>query len=272
MLSAVIIVLREVLEASLIVSTLLVASRVFGLPNRWAPRAVFWGIVGAGVIARCLGAVSEWFEGTGQELLNAIMLTMITLALICISFCIAWCARRDKRPNDGQARAMQALLICAVTTAVVREGAEIVIYVYGFSFSGQSLVPVLLGGGIGLGIGISAGVLLFYGLINLPVRFRVTATPVLIAFVASGMSSEAVLYLIQAGWLPAQMPLWDTGRWVPEPSITGQLLYALLGYEATPTTLQVMAYSLTLLLILSIVIWGIVSKTPGGKTVGSLTY
>lgn len=271
MLSAVIIILREVLEASLIVSTLLVASRIFGISNRWALWALFWGMAGATVVARYLGAISEWFDGVGQELLNTVMLILITLLLTGISFCIASCARRNNPPNVKSSGFMRMMLMGAVALAVVREGTEIVIYVYGFSYSEPTLVPVLLGGSIGLGIGVSAGVLVYYGLLGLPARYTVTATPVLIALVASGMASEAVLYLIQAGWLPSQMPLWDTGGWIPEPSLTGQLLYALIGYEATPTPLQVAVHGFTLLFILSLATWGNLSNYRNNKTTGALT-
>lgn len=258
MLSAVIIILREALEASLIVSTLLVSSRIFGISNRWTPWALVSGVAGAAITALFLGTISEWFEGAGQELLNAAMLILVTLLLTGISFCIARCARRNKCPVG--IRAMQAMLIGAMATAIIREGTEIVIYIYGFSYNGQMLVPVLLGGGIGLGIGISVGVLVYYGLLGLPARYILIVTPVLIALVASGMASEAVLYLIQANWLPSQMPLWDTGGWISEPSLLGQLLYALIAYEATPTPLQAGVHGFTLLLILSLTAWGTISK------------
>jgi high-affinity iron transporter len=56
------------------------------------------------------------------------------------------------------------------------------------------------------------------------------------------MLAQAATLLIQADILPSQAALWDTSGWVREDSLLGQLLYAIAGYEATPTLLQASAY------------------------------
>ena len=56
------------------------------------------------------------------------------------------------------------------------------------------------------------------------------------------MLAQATLQLTQADWIPSAHALWDTSGWLPENSIAGHLLYALVGYEATPTAIQVIAY------------------------------
>jgi high-affinity iron transporter len=63
-----------------------------------------------------------------------------------------------------------------------------------------------------------------------------------VMLIGAGMAGQASLLLIQADWLPSQAPLWDSSNLVAENSITGQLLYALIGYEATPTPIQAIAY------------------------------
>jgi len=79
----------------------------------------------------------------------------------------------------------------------------------------------------------------------------------LLSLVAAGMLSQAVLLLIQADWLPSQLPLWDTSEWLSENSVTGQLLYALIGYEATPTALQAFFYFGGLLLFLVVAVFSV---------------
>jgi high-affinity iron transporter len=49
----------------------------------------------------------------------------------------------------------------------------------------------------------------------------------------------------------SQYPLWDTSEWISERSITGQMLYALLGYEATPTPIQAAAYLIAIVFTLA---------------------
>jgi high-affinity iron transporter len=72
----------------------------------------------------------------------------------------------------------------------------------------------------------------------------------LLALISAAMLSDAVNMLTQADWLPARHYLWDSSSWLAEDSLMGQLLYALLGYEATPTALQLAAYICGLLLVL----------------------
>jgi high-affinity iron transporter len=64
----------------------------------------------------------------------------------------------------------------------------------------------------------------------------------------AGMLSQAVLYLIQADLLPSQLPLWDTSNFISESSLMGELLHAMLGYEASPTAIQALVYLGSLLL------------------------
>ena len=68
------------------------------------------------------------------------------------------------------------------------------------------------------------------------------------------MLSQATLQLTQADWLPAAQPLWDSSYWVSENSITGHVLYSLIGYEATPSGLQVTAYVSGMISVLFIIV------------------
>ena len=109
-------------------------------------------------------------------------------------------------------------------------------------------MPVLMGMTIGASIGISIGLLFYYLLTNLVPKWSFIIGLVLMILVAAAMISQASLLLIQADWLPAQLPLWDTSDWLSERSATGQLLYALIGYEATPTAIQAGLYLCGLML------------------------
>jgi high-affinity iron transporter len=65
---------------------------------------------------------------------------------------------------------------------------------------------------------------------------------VLLAAVAAGIVTQAVSLLEQVDRIPSAPPLWDSSALLPENSVIGQLLYALLGYEATPSLWHVSAY------------------------------
>ena len=72
MIGALIIVLREVIEAGLIVGIVLAVTKAMPTRGRW----IIWGgvgagLVGAGLVAVFAGLLSNAFEGAGQELFNA---------------------------------------------------------------------------------------------------------------------------------------------------------------------------------------------------------
>lgn len=251
MLSALVIILREALEASLIISILLAVSYFLRVSRRWVLWALMTGMAGAGVVAYFLGAISGWFGGMGQELLNAVLLIWICLSLTGICF---FAARYAHGRTPHVAPLLGTALAWAAGFAIVREGCEILVYIYSFTASLESFIPVLIGGGIGFGIGGSIGVLIYYLIINLPRRQMMQAIFAIVALISAGMASQAVQYLEQAGLLPAQAPLWDASGWIPETSLLGQLLYALIGYEATPTPSQIGVY-LLILCAMALVAW-----------------
>lgn len=247
MLNALIIFLREVLEAGLIFSALLAAARVVDGERRGLAVGALLGIAGALANARWIGTISDWGDGIGQELLNAALLLAIVALLACYNVGVALRAR------NRRSRVAGALLFWgsagAVACAGSRECAEIFIYSSGFATSFAALTPVLIGGAIGAGIGASIAALLYYLLVYLRPNAALLATSLVPALIAAGMAGQAVAYLFQAGLLNAGEPLWDTSMWLAENSAAGQLLYALLGYEATPMPLQLVAYLLALLLV-----------------------
>lgn len=250
-LSAVIIILREVLEAALVLSLLVSSTRLMGLPSRGIIAGFALGMGGAVTATLFVDAISESFDGVGQEVFNAVFLAGIVLLLIVYG---AGLDRRVAR-DDGLTGWLLVMVSCLIVAlAITREGMEIIIFIYGFAADPAELLPVLVGGAIGAGIGISLGVLIYYGLINLPDRLAVAVPLLLLALVASGMASQAVVYLMQGGLVESQLPVWDTSGWIPETSITGQLLYALLGYEATPTLKQLGLYGATLVVFLLVVV------------------
>jgi high-affinity iron transporter len=172
MLGALVIVFREVLEAGLIIGIVMAASR--GAPGRgvWIAAGVLAGVVGAGIIALFAGAIADAFEGSGQELLNAAVLAGAVLMLMWHN---AWMARHGRElaaemsavgaaVTAGQ-RPMTALAV-VVGLAVLREGSEVVLFLYGIVATGTSASALLLGGALGVAAGAAFTALTYYGLVG----------------------------------------------------------------------------------------------------------
>ena len=246
LLTSVIIVLREVLEAALLVSILLAISSVLGISRRWLGWSLGFGMAGAFIYSLGVAAITDWFDGVGQEVTSAALQFLIYLFLLLFALLVL----RDpdlRRMSDKQIMLVMAAI---VSLSVTREGFEVLVYIYGFSNDLPRFATMLMGAAIGASIGVSIGALIYYFVSSLSCRQSLALGIGLLALVAAGMLSQAVLLLIQADWLPSQLPIWDSSEWLSEKSVTGQLMYALIGYEATPTALQASFYFGGLLLLL----------------------
>ena len=70
------------------------------------------------------------------------------------------------------------------------------------------------------------------------------------------MSMQVMKSLIQADVISGQTAVWDTSNLIAEDSLPGQLLYALVGYEASPTAIEALAYGGSLVLVVIAVMLG----------------
>lgn len=257
MLATAIIVFREVLEAALIVSIILVATRGVAGRRRWIGGGIIAGLVVACLLAGFAGQVSDLAEGLGQEYLNAAILLAAVLMLAWHNVWMAQHARElsAQMKSVGQqvvagTKPMHVLSI-VVALAVMREGSEVVLFLYGMGAASDNTGPLLMGGLAGLGAGMLAGAALYFGMLRIPVRRLFQVTGWMILLLAAGLASEAVRYLVQAGALPtlSNGPLWDSGSLISAQSLLGQTLHTLVGYTPRPLGIQLAVWLLTLLII-----------------------
>jgi high-affinity iron transporter len=239
LLNSVVIVVREALEAALMISILLALSRILDVRVRWIAAALTLGALSAALYGYSLSEISDLFDGVGQEVSNAALQYLIFVLLML-------CLFRLTRDRPGESATLPTVMAIAVMLAIAREGSEILVYLSGFLSSSDFLASVAIGSAIGAIIGISVGILFYYLLLALPPRRALPAAGILLILVGAGMCAQATRLLIQADWLSAGAPLWDTSGWLPEQSTFGQLLYALVGYEASPTAPEVITYLISI--------------------------
>jgi high-affinity iron transporter len=168
----------------------------------------------------------------------------------------AWMARHGREIADEMykvgaavsegAKPLTALAI-VVGLAVLREGSEVVLFLYGIMASGTSAASLLLGGVLGIAAGAAFTGLTYVGLLAIPTRYIFSVTSWLIALLAAGMAAQAVQFLNNAGLLIVlDRTAWDTSWLLSEGSLLGRLLHTLIGYTERPTELQLMVYIATL--------------------------
>ncbi|MCP3474586.1 FTR1 family protein [Bradyrhizobium sp. CCGUVB1N3] len=260
MLAALIIVFREVFEAGLIIGIVLAVTRSVKHRNRWIAGGVLAGVLGACVVAAFAGALSQLFEGMGQELFNA---AILGVAVIMLTWHNVWMARHGKE-MAGELRAVgqavaegsKSLLALAVVVgvAVLREGSEVALFLYGVAASdGGTAMSLFSGGLLGLVLGGAVCLLTYFGLLRIPPRALFTTTTVLITLLAAGMAAQAVSFLERANWLTAlDTVVWDTSWLLSEDSILGRTLHTLIGYTDQPTGMQLVIYAAVVLVTIAL--------------------
>jgi high-affinity iron transporter len=271
MLAALIIVFREVFEAGLIIGIVLAVTRSVPGRNRWIGGGVVVGIAAACVVAVFAGALSQMFAGMGQELFNA---AILGVAVVMLTWHNVWMARHG-RELAGEMRAVgqavaegsKSLLALAVVVgvAVLREGSEVVLFLYGvLAADGGSAWDVALGGFLGLVLGAILCLLTYFGLLRIPMRALFATTTVLIALLAAGMAAQATSFLERANWVTAlDGVVWDSGWLLSDSSFVGRALHTLIGYTDQPTAMELTVYLAVLLV--TFVLMRIYGPAPGAS-------
>ncbi len=249
MIPALLLALREGLEAALIVGIVLGALRKTGgerlKPVVWAGTlsAAAISLIGGLVLYR-LGAA---FEGTAEAVFEG--LTML-LAAGVLTWMIFW-MRRQARSLGAELEAdvrqatragSKMALFALAFLAVVREGIELALFLTATTFTAGEQAT-LIGAALGLVAAIALGWGLFSSLIRLNLRQFFTVSSALLILFAAGLVAHGVHELNEAGWIPAVIEhVWDINFLLDENSTLGLILKTLVGYNGNPSLTEVLAY------------------------------
>ena len=253
MFSIALIVFREVFEIALIVGILMAATKGLARRTQWVGIGIFLGSIGSALIAFFADTISQAAEGMGQEMLNAIILL---IAAGLIGWTTLWMTRHGRQLSQefnqigrDVIKGSKPVYTLAVVVAlsVLREGAEIVMFTYSAFVTGGNVLQLAAGGFLGMCGGIAVGVILYFGLMKIPVKQIFTVTSWLLVFLVAGMAAQAFGFLTAAGKVPEIIPVvWDTSRILSNGSFTGKILHTLVGYTDRPSGIQILVYFITI--------------------------
>jgi high-affinity iron transporter len=257
-LPSLLIVFREVFEAGLVIGIVMAVTS--SVPGRglWVAGGVAAGVLGACIVALFTGGLSELFGGSGQELFNA---GILGFAVVMLGWHNIWMARHGREIASEMRAAGEAVatgakslaaLAVVVMIAVLREGSEVVLFLYGVAAAqGGGDLSMVAGGAAGLVLGALVCLLTYLGLITIPARYLFAVTSTLIALLAAGMAAQAIAFLQQANIVTAfDETVWNTSWILSDSSLLGRALHTLIGYVDQPTAMQLIAYAATLAVIL----------------------
>jgi high-affinity iron transporter len=256
------LVFREVLEAALIISVVCAATR--GVPRRgsFVLGGIGLGVMGALLVAVGADYIASLAGGAGQDIFNA---GVLLSAVVMIGWHVVWMSSHARelaehmRSVGGAVKAGSrslTLLLTVVALAVLREGSEIVLFLYGMAAGGIGRGG--LAGGIALGVGGGAilGFALYFGLLRIPIKHFFSVTNAMLILLAAGLASTAAGFLVQSDLLPTWgSQIWNTSHLLSDDSLLGRTLGILIGYKAAPAGVQIVFYLVTAALLVAGLRW-----------------
>ncbi len=254
MLSSFVVTLREGLEAALIVGLILATIRRTGAGGLRRP--VWLGVAGALALSLLGGIAFGVVVGELPEDLEETVEGVATVVAVgVLTFMVFW--MRDRAAKLAESVRSQVVAAAGISsglalgllsfTSVLREGLETALFLYA-SLTGTSTAAGVLGAFLGVTVAVALGYGLYRGTLHLDLGRFFAVTGVLLLLFAAGLLAGAVAEIQESGASPALVPhLWSTAGLLPDDSGVGRVLRDVLGYRATPSLLQVVAYWLYLL-------------------------
>ncbi|EAY9327149.1 iron permease [Salmonella enterica] len=259
MIAVILIVFREVLEAGLIISVILAACKGYKI-SHLVIAGITSGVIFSGLLSLFTNSIENALSGTGQEVFNSALLLTATLML---SWQIVWMSTKGKEMADASRNEVRNILsegnknyaiAVVVAIAVMREGSEVVLFMYSIIIStGTSVTAMFTGGIIGVVAGIVFTFLLYRGLILIPLKFIFLLSNIILTFIAAGLASQGIGILSSIDIIPAiKDTVWDSSWLLSDNSWQGGLARAIFGYTSTPSGVQIITWILVATLIISI--------------------
>lgn len=259
MLAALLIVFREVFEAGLIVGIVMAATEGLAGRGRWIAGGAVAGVAGAGIVALFADALASAFAGSGQELFNA---AVLIAAVAMLSWHSLWMSRHAREMSGAfkalgsevaAGRKTMLAMALVVAVAILREGSEVVLFLFGIAAAGnESPGAMFVGSAAGLAAGVAVAALLYRGLLVIPPKRLFAVTNAMIALLAAGLAGQAAVFLNRAGLVPSLGDqLWDTSAILSDDSLIGRALHVLTGYSDRPMGVQLLAWAVVLVTLLT---------------------
>lgn len=199
-----IIMFREVLEASLIIGILYTYLNKSG--NKDSLQMVWTGVGTAVVlsiiIAIIFGQLAIGLKDNEAKIFEGIVMIIASIVLTTM---IIWMARNKNISEDLKNKAKEAIssgfkygIFTLAFVAVFREGVEIILLLWGAGKGGINIASSIFGGLLGL----AGGYAIFVQGIKVPLQKFFSVTSILLIFVAAGMLTYGVHELESGGVIP----------------------------------------------------------------------
>lgn len=247
---ALLITLREALEASLIIGIILGYLAKVGQIR--LARYVWWGaglaLLASAIAAYLFEVLAGGFEGRSEEIFEGIVMLA---AVGVLTSMILWMQKQSRTiKGEIQNRVDQAIRSNAVAgiavlafVSVFREGVETVLFLKAALVSGAQQ-GVFVGGLAGILGAVVVAWLLFKTTVRLDLRKFFVATGTFLLLFAAGLFASGIHELQEASVLPVIVGhVWDINYLLNEKGLVGSFLKTLVGYNGNPSLLEALAWA-----------------------------
>ncbi|GAB4165919.1 MAG: FTR1 family protein [Rickettsiaceae bacterium] len=249
-----IVVFRECLEIALLLGVIMAATKPITNSRVYITLGSLIGVVLASVFALFTRKITASFGGLGDEIFDS---CVILLTATIISWTVVWMQgytskiRKDlgKLSENIKAGATsQFMLVIVVAMALLREGAELILFIYSISSVGHiESKQYIMGFGVGAIAGLAVGTVIYLGLIKYAGKYIFMVSTILLTLIAAGLAAEAAGIMTSAGIIELYSgQLWDTSWLIDNESIAGKILNVTIGYDSRPNGMQIIFYLLSI--------------------------
>ena len=255
------IMFREVLEASLIIGILYTFLIRSDQPQLTRP---LWQGVGLALIASVIFSFifqifAGGFQGNAAKLFEGFVMIA---ASIVLGTMIVWMAKNINIKAQLEQEAMDAInssnaalgIFSLAFIAVFREGVEIILFMYSIMLTSDGIS--IIASTIGSVLGLVVGYLIFIKGRTIPLKVFFNYTSILLIFVCAGMMAYGVHELESGGLFPDYGRFWDInppknldGSYplLHDKGMIGSLFKGFFGYNGNPSLIEFIAWLITLI-------------------------
>lgn len=255
-----VVIFRECLEISLLLSIITAVTKRIENSRVYIIAGAMTGVIASSLLAFAASSISVSFGGMGDELFDS---GVILFTVCIISWTVVWMQGYGSKIKQDfenlsdkitSGKLSKLMLLLVVATTVLREGTEIILFIYSISsVENIATEQYLIGIGIGAASGLILGLVIYWGLVKYINKYIFKVSSAMLLLIAAGLAAEAAGILTSSGFITIlSEEIWDSSWIVDDRSIIGKLLHVIIGYNSRPNIMQLIFYFGTIFTVWSL--------------------
>lgn len=242
LINTVILFLQNALPIFIITCLLLLSlttKQISEFSPKWLILGLLLTLIAVFKLSEYLEVLSQKFDGKGIELFFSVGVFIMYFASVSL-----FLLKREYSYS-----VLKTLLVGLIFLIVsCLHGSYFTVYLKSYWLQTQQVESMLIGIVLGGGICLSISILLYFVLKYADRLISHQTSKIFLLLFAIGQLMHTIVLLQQVDIFPSSKTLWNSSDLISEHSELGQLLTVLFGYETTPSILQLITYTVALII------------------------